>query len=191
MDKDPEEIIGPPPKPGPNRPDPPYELEISVEEMGEELGAMRLWPGGPRCHMSVGSCAAILKRTGRPDRLETLVEDLRSRGGLELLGDGADTLHWLAGTARTAFDYLQAHGATFDFERDEAVFPDGKVGDHPHATTYMVGAAWEEMEVGVSYSKETTTTIRERLEGQLPSEELTHTKIKRRLQRYIKERSAE
>lgn len=156
--------------------------EVTLAEMFEHLHALRL-PGGIPREMTLASCAAILRRTGPPERLENLVADLRDRGGLELMsGDGGESLEELARTAWTALRHLEENGVEWDPEREVATVPNGRAGRNPKLVVDEVGAAREQVPGDGYTDRETLAAIRERLEGLLPPEELTDAKIKRRVQ---------
>lgn len=137
-------------------------------------------PWGSTGALGVGQAAYWLHLVGNPDALEEAARGFSRTGP----GNVTDRLRGRARLARACLRIIEDAGLSWDFEKGRAVFPeDGK----RRLFVELVGRAWEELFPGPrrgGWDRRTTDRLRKRLRYVLPSEELTHEKLKSRLQNY-------
>ena len=139
--------------------------------------------------LGLAAYAWQLRAHGHPDELRRAAELVESHGWGRAGRAISERLRVSASMAANALAQLERHGIEYDRETRMFRLPAaGGRGPGPRLMTALVGAAWEELggrRLPAWYAGDVLGAIRTRLASFLDAEELTDTRLKRRLQAYI------
>lgn len=124
------------------------------------------------------------------ERAADVLEGLAERTGVEAHAERAPWLRACAELGRSCLEEVEEAGLRFDWETRSILGPKGRPGRPRTSRGLAAAAAWEQLreDRGDWYGAETLAAVRRRLSGLLPDEELTDSRLKARIRRYVNRR---